>query len=232
VPIIAAMSRNACALSVLLVLPLFAGCMVLAPVRPAAPLPHAGDAYVGGLTGVGVGYGAQGDFLDTYAYGYGGTNAAWRFADLGNFSLEADGGAGGAIGGRAPGYVATQIGLRAWWHEPALSLGIDTSALAALGLVDPSQSRLGYSHSVFQPDLRALVAVPIVDGVWLGARPGVLVIVQEHLSDSAISAAGDVPVSLTWQDENFRMAVELGVASPPFGSGIALHAGAAFGAVF
>lgn len=198
---------------------LTSGCAAVAPRLPV-PLPDHGVA-VGVLGGGGAGDAGSVSFRLPYQVGFGGASVAWQAMRVSDFALELD----GAVGAGAHPVFGVVVplggalgGVRVWYLQPAFALGLDANTSAMIGVMQGQASFQGGGPQVvafLQQELRVLGALRLVDHVWLGVRPGVVLV----MSTVGVSGAVDVPLAVAWDVGMLRLGLEAGWVVPFGGRG-------------
>jgi hypothetical protein len=188
---------------------LLGGCAAVAPRLPA-PLPD-GSVAVGAFAGGGGGGLGSSAYLVPYGVGFAGASIAWQAARFGDLSLELDGelGAGFPSLPGASLFGGAQGGARLWYLLPGLALGVDTGATAVSGTMQSQNAFQGGGTAVLtlaSAELRALAALRIADTVWVGTRPGAMVLWASN--SSSLSVVPELPLALVWDLKPLRLGIE------------------------
>lgn len=207
---------------------MLSGCAAVAPRLPA-PLPERAIT-VGGYVGGGGGGIGSSAYLLPYGLGFGGASIAWQVMRTNDLALELDGGVGlggSTLPGASP-FLGAHAGARGWYLQRDFALGVDAGASAMVGSMESQSSFQGGGTtvlSIVDTELRALAALRVADGVWLGTRPGVLVLWSSATGEP--TPIPDLPLAVSWDVGQFRLGVEAGWVVPYGGRG-----GASFGLSF
>lgn len=193
------------------------GCAAVAPRLPA-PLPDRAVA-VGAFAGGGGGGLGSSVTLLPYGVGFAGATAAWQAARAGSFALELDGGLGAGIPslpGATP-FLGAQGGARGWYLPRGAALGVDVCASAMAGTMESQSAFQGGGPTTLSQvvvELRGLAALQVAEGLWLGTRPGALLVWSSALSGATL--VPELPLGVAWDLLPVRLGLE-GAWQIPYG---------------